>query len=143
MKNYYRLQDEALVAGVTAGIAEKKGIGRVGLRISFFLIFVLINLIPGTGMGISMLPLLVYVVAWMLFPARGHDLTDKELEKKIESRKAFYNYSMLGVTANLVPLIGMGLFYQDQFLLLLFTVPTFILLLPATVFIIYGIIRAG
>jgi len=47
------------------------------------------------------------------------------------------------VTANLVPLIAMGIFYQDQFLLVLFTVPVFLLLLPATIFIILGIVKAG
>jgi phage shock protein PspC (stress-responsive transcriptional regulator) len=74
MKDYYRLTDEALVAGVIAGISEKTGLNRVGLRIACFLVFVLINFIPGTGMGISILPLLIYTVAWMAMPARQQDL---------------------------------------------------------------------
>ncbi len=143
MKNYYRMTDEALIAGVVAGIAEKTGLNRVGLRIAFFLVFVLINFIPGTGMGISILPLLIYTVAWMALPAREQGLSQAEIKKKIETRKTFYNYAMLGVTGNLIPLIAMGFFYPDQLLLLLFTVPVFLLLLPATVFIILGIVKAG
>lgn len=143
MKDYYRLTDEALVAGVIAGISEKTGLNRVGLRIACFLVFVLINFIPGTGMGISILPLLIYTVAWMALPARQQNLSDAEMKEKIETRKTFYNYSMLGLTGNLIPLIAMGIFYQDQLLLLLFTVPVFLLLLPATIFIILGIIKAG
>ncbi len=143
MKDYYRLTDEALVAGVIAGLSEKWKINRVAFRIAMFLLFVLVNHIPGTGLGISMIPLLVYVTAWMALPHREQNLTGRELEKKIESRKAFYNYSMLGVTGNLIPLIAMGIFYQDQLLLLLFTMPVFLLLLPATVFIITGIVKAG
>ncbi len=143
MKDYYRLTDEALVAGVIAGLSEKWKINRVGFRIAMFMVFVLVNFIPGTGMGISILPLLLYTVAWMALPAREQGLTDSQLRKKIESRKSFYNYAMLGVTGNLIPLIAMGIFYQDQLLLLLFTVPVFLLLLPATVFIIAGIVKAG
>ena len=143
MRDYYRLTNEALVAGVIAGLSEKWNINRVGFRIAMFLVFVLVNHIPGTGIGISMLPLLVYVTAWMALPHKEQELSGRELEKKIESRKSFYNYSMLGVTANLVPLIAMGIFYQDQFLLVLFTVPVFLLLLPATIFIILGIVKAG
>ncbi len=143
MRDYYRLTDEALVAGVIAGLSEKLNINRVGFRIAMFMAFVLVNYIPGTGIGISMIPLLVYVTAWMALPHREHKLSGAQLEKKIESRKSFYNYSMLGVTGNLVPLIAMGLFYQDQLILLLFTVPIFLLLLPATIFIIIGIVKAG
>ena len=143
MRDYYRLTNEALVAGVIAGLSEKWRINRVGFRIAVFLVFVLVNHIPGTGVGISMLPLLIYVTVWMALPHREQELSKKELEKKIESRKAFYNYSMLGVTGNLIPLIAMGIFYQDQLLMLLFTVPIFLLLLPATIFIILGIIKAG
>ncbi|WP_045212041.1 PspC domain-containing protein [Desulfonatronovibrio magnus] len=143
MKGYYRLTDEALVAGVTAGIADKTKLNRVALRIFFFMLFVLINFIPGAGMGISILPLLIYTVAWMALPAKEQDLSPQEISKKIESRKSFYNYAMLGVTGNLVPFIAMGLLYQDQLLLVLFTVPTFLLLLPATMFIIMGIVKAG
>ncbi len=143
MRDYYRLTDEALVAGVIAGLAEKWQINRVGFRIAMFMVFVLVNFIPGTGIGISMLPLLVYVTAWMALPHREYEMSPEEMKRKVESRKTFYNYSMLGVTGNLIPLIAMGLFYQDQLLLLLFTVPIFLLLLPATLFIILGIIKAG
>lgn len=143
MRGYYRLTDEALVAGVIAGLSQKLNISRVGFRIAVFLVFVLVNYIPGTGLGISMLPLLVYVTAWMALPHREQNLSGALLQEKIESRKSFYNYAMLGVTGNLIPLIAMGLFYQDQLLLLLFTVPVFLLLLPATIFIIMGIVKAG
>lgn len=142
MRNYYRLADEALVAGVLAGIAEKTGLSRVNLRVGCFILFVLVNFIPGTGMGISLIPLLIYTVAWMALPVQEQDLSKAQLQEKIKSRKTFYNYSMLGVTGNLVPIIAMGLIYPDQLLLLLFTVPTFLLLMPATVFIILGIIKA-
>ncbi|MCA1742464.1 MAG: PspC domain-containing protein [Desulfonatronovibrio sp.] len=143
MKDYYRLADEALVAGVLAGIAEKTGLSRVNLRIGCFIIFVLVNFIPATGIGISIIPLLIYTVAWMALPVRDQDLSENQLQEKIKSRKAFYNYSMLGVTGNLIPIIAMGLIYPDQLLLLLLTVPTFLLLMPATILIILGITKAG
>ncbi|MFO7727701.1 MAG: PspC domain-containing protein [Desulfonatronovibrio sp.] len=143
MKNYYRLTDEALVAGVLAGIAHSTGLNRIGLRVFAFLIFVMINFIPGTGLGISILPLLVYTVAWMALPARDQNLSSSEMEKKVENKKSFYNYSMLGITANLVPFIAMGLFNPDQLFLVLFTVPSFLLLMPATILIIIGIVKAG
>ncbi|RQD58426.1 MAG: PspC domain-containing protein [Desulfonatronovibrio sp. MSAO_Bac4] len=143
MRNYYRLTDEALVAGVLAGIAEKTGLSRVNLRIWCFIIFVLVNFIPGTGMGISILPLLIYTVAWMALPVQEQNLSEVQMQDKIKSRKTFYNYSMLGITGNLVPIIAMGLIYPEQLMLLLFTVPTLLLLMPATVFIILGIIKAG
>ncbi|MFP4083431.1 MAG: PspC domain-containing protein [Desulfonatronovibrio sp.] len=143
MRNYFRLTDEALVAGVIAGIAHSTGLNRVGLRILAFLLFVMVNFIPGTGLGISILPLLVYTVAWMALPAREQKLSSSEMEKKVENKKSFYNYSMLGITANLVPFIAMLLFNPDQLFMVLFTVPSFLLLMPATIFIIIGIVKAG
>lgn len=143
MRNYCRLTDEALVAGVLAGIAHSFGLSRVGLRISAFLVFVMVNFIPGTGLGISILPLLVYTVAWMALPARDQNLSSSEMDKKVENKKSFYNYSMLGITSNLVPFIAMWLFNPDQLFLVLFTVPSILLLMPATIFIIIGIVKAG
>lgn len=143
MARYYRLMDEALVAGVAAGLADRWNISRPGLRTGILGFFVLINLIPSTGPGISLLPLLIYTVAWMAMPARESTVSQAELEKKAAQKKAFYNFSMLGLTANLVPLLAMWLFRPDQFVLVLLTVPTFILLLPATIFIVAGIFKAG
>lgn len=135
--------DEALVAGVAAGLADRWNMSRPGLRTGLFAVFVLINLIPSTGPGISLLPLLIYTVAWMAMPARESNASQDELEAKAVRKKAFYNYSMLGITANLVPFLAMWLFSPEQFVLVLLTVPTYVLLLPASVFIVIGIFKAG
>ena len=136
------LQD-ALLGGVLAGLAHHWKVSKSLLRILFFLAFVLLNFIPFMGWSASMAPVLLYILLWLAMPEPSSELTEKEQQEKAARTKTFYNYTMLGVVLNLVPFLFLALFNPDQLYLLLLTVPAFVLLLPATLFIVTGIIKAA
>jgi len=136
------LQD-ALLAGVLAGLAHHWQVSRSLLRIMFFLAFVLLNFMPFMGLWASMAPVLLYVLLWLAMPEPSGELTEKEQEEKAARTKTFYNYTMLGVVLNLAPFLFLALFNPDQLFILLLSVPALFLLLPATLFIITGIIKAS
>ncbi len=90
-----------------------------------------------------MAPVLLYILLWLSMPEPSGEFTEIEQEKKAVRIKTFYNYTMLGVVFNLAPFLFLALFNPDQLYMLLLTVPAFVLLLPATIFIIAGIIKAA
>jgi len=141
LKSRKRIQD-ALFGGVLAGLAHQWKISVSLLRILFFMAFVLLNFVPYLGWSASMAPVLLYILLWLTMPGTEGELTEKQQERKAARIKTFYNYTMLGVVINLLPFLLLGVFNPDQFFMLLFTVPSFILLLPATLFIIAGIVKA-
>ena len=57
--NMYRSSDDKFFAGVCAGLAHKLGLSKIGLRVAFAL-----------GTLFFWLPLIVYIVCWMIFPER-------------------------------------------------------------------------
>ncbi|WP_291318493.1 PspC domain-containing protein [Desulfonatronospira sp.] len=134
---------DALLGGVLAGLAHHWQVSKSLLRILFFLAFVLLNFIPFMGWGASMAPVLLYILLWLSMPEPSGEFTEIEQEKKAVRIKTFYNYTMLGVVFNLAPFLFLALFNPDQLYMLLLTVPAFVLLLPATIFIIAGIIKAA
>ncbi len=142
LKAQKKVQD-ALLGGVLSGLAHHWQVSKSLLRILFFLAFVLLNFIPFMGWSASMAPVLLYILLWLAMPEPFGELTEKEQEKKAIRTKTFYNYTMLGVVLNLVPFLFLALFNPDQLFMLLLTVPAFVLLLPATLFIITGIIKAA
>jgi phage shock protein PspC (stress-responsive transcriptional regulator) len=57
--NMYRSSDDKFFAGVCAGLAHKLGLSKIGLRVAFAL-----------GTLFFWLPLIVYIICWMIFPER-------------------------------------------------------------------------
>ncbi len=143
MLSTYRRTHEALLGGVLAGIAHRFKINKSLLRVLFFLAFVLLSFLPAIGLSASVAPVLIYLLLWLSMPAPERELNDEEQDLKAGKIKIFYNYTMLGIGVNLVPLLALALFAPERLVFLLMTVPSFFLLLPATLFIITGIIKAG
>jgi len=142
MLKAHRRVDEALVGGVLAGLALHLKVNRSALRVLFFLAFVLLNFLPALGPSAALAPVLIYVLLWLSMPASRQELTPEQQEQKARKIKTFYNYTMLGVVVNLLPMLVLGLFAREQLFMLLMTVHTVFLLLPATAFIVAGIIKA-
>lgn len=59
-EGFYRSSDDKMLAGVCAGLAHKWKVSSAGLRLATFLLTLFLGL-----------PLLVYIVCWIVFPERS------------------------------------------------------------------------
>lgn len=77
-KKLYRSREQKLIGGVCGGLAEYFSIDPIITRLAFLLITVATEVWPG---------LLIYILAWILIPAKGGELLVVEKKETKEEEK--------------------------------------------------------